>query len=102
MGKCPFCHSLPTVVDKLWISMEILFFCVGKWDVVFEKGVGKVDMRSSIHSYSVFIHKLFPGKHRFEQGFSLLSTTKPSGYYDYLYIHRSKYETNLSQNWGKK
>ena len=80
--------------------MGISLSSVGKWDMAYEVGVERVGLISSVHSYFMFIHKLSRSKHRFEQGFSSLYTDKPSGYYDYLYIHRSRCETNLSQNWG--
>ena len=59
-------------------------------------------VNGSIHSFSFFVHMLPKWKHRLEQGFSSLSTTNTAGYYDYLYIYRSNYETNLSLNWGKQ
>jgi len=54
----------------------------------------------NIHTYSSFFHRLSLLKHRSEQGFYSLSTYIRAGYYDYLYIHRSRCETNLSLNWG--
>jgi len=53
-----------------------------------------------IHSFQSFLHTLYRPLRRVEQGVYVFSTTKPSGYYDYLYIHRSRCETNLSLNWG--
>ena len=75
-------------------------FCVGNVLIIAneEKGVG--EMVGSIHSYMRFIHSFSLSKLRFEQGFSLFSTHITAGYYDYLYIYRSGYTTNLSLNWG--
>ena len=42
------------------------------------------------------VHSLYNVKHRCEQGFWFLPTEKLSGYYDYLYIHRSSYANNFS------
>jgi hypothetical protein len=64
------------------------------------EGKGVDEMMESIHSYLRFIHSFSLSTLRREQGFSLFSTHKPAGYYDYLYIYRSGYTTNLSLNWG--
>jgi len=87
-------------VDKLWIRVGDLVFCVGKvlLSRVKERGAG--DMAEFVHSYLRFIHSFSRSTLRFEQGFSLFSTYKKAGYYDYLYIYRSGYTTNLSLNWG--
>ena len=77
-----------------------MVICVGKVLVFnsYRKGVG--EMVESIHSCLRFIHSFSLSKLRFEQGFSLFSTHITAGYYDYLYIYRSGYTTNLSLNWG--
>ena len=75
-------------------------FCVGKVLIIKSKEKGVGEMVGSIHSYVRFIHSFSLSKLRCEQGFSLFSTHKPAGYYDYLYIYRSGYTTNLSLNWG--
>ncbi len=54
----------------------------------------------NVHSFTPSIHTRATLTIAFEQGFSCLPTDVGSGYYDYLYIHRSRYETNLSLNWG--
>ena len=54
-----------------------------------------------VHIFSLLINMLHKVKHRCEQGLLLLYTEKLSGYYDYLYIHISRCETNLSLNWGR-
>jgi len=54
-----------------------------------------------VHIFSRFIHTVQELKRRGEQGFSSLYTRKLSGYYDYLYIYKSRCETNLSLNWGR-
>ena len=64
-----------------------------------EKGKGVVMV--SMHSFSLLIHKLQEVKRRGEQGLLPLCTQKLSGYYDYLYIHNSRCETNLSLNRGR-
>jgi hypothetical protein len=56
--------------------------------------------RSVIHSFPGFLHMLYLPLRRIEQGVYPFSTVNPSGYYDYLYIHKSRCETNLSLNWG--
>ena len=64
-----------------------------------EKGKGVVV--ATVHTFSHLIHKLQKVKHRVEQGLLPLCTEKLSGYYDYLYIHISRCETNLSLNRGR-
>ena len=54
-----------------------------------------------VHGFSLLIHNFHALKHRGEQGLYVLCTEKLSGYYDYLYIHKSRCETNLSLNWGR-
>ena len=54
-----------------------------------------------VHTFSRLIHMFWKLKHRTELGFSSLSTRKLPGYYDYLYIYKSRCETNLSLNWGR-
>ena len=68
-------------------------------DVKSEKGKGVVMV--FVHTFSRLIHKLQEVKHRVEQGLLPLYTQKLSGYYDYLYIHISRCETNLSLNRGR-
>ncbi len=63
------------------------------------KGFGEIFLYV-IHSFHSFLHTLYLPLRRVEQGVYVFSTVKPSGYYDYLYIHRSRCETNLSLNWG--
>lgn len=65
--------------------------------VVKREGMGMV--KGFIHSYSGVFHMLSQATPRYEQGFSSPSTTSRSGYYDYLYIYRSRCETNLSLSW---
>ena len=73
--------------------MGDLVICVGKVLIIKNEKKGVGEMVESIHSFS-------RSTLRFEQGFSLFSTYKEAGYYDYLYIYRSGYKTNLSLNWG--
>jgi hypothetical protein len=46
------------------------------------------------HSYSLFIHTFLTARHAFEQGFLFLSTVITSGYYYYLYIDKTRSQTN--------
>ena len=80
--------------------MGDLVICVGKVLIIKNEKKGVGEMAESIHSYLRFIHSLSLSTLLFEQGFSLFSTYKEVGYYDYLYIYRSGYKTNLSLNWG--
>jgi hypothetical protein len=55
------------------------------------------------HSYNFFIHTFLTARHAFEQGFCYLSTVIPSGYYYYLYIDKTRSQTNptaLNQIFG--
>ena len=54
-----------------------------------------------VHTFAALIHMVKKIKRRREQGLLSLYTEKLSGYYDYLYIHISRCETNLSLNWGR-
>ena len=47
-----------------------------------------------MHSYNLFIHTFLTARHAFEQGFRYLSTVIPSGYYYYLYIDKTRSQTN--------
>jgi len=75
-------------------------FYVGNLLIMVNEGKGVGEMMESIHSYLRFIHSFSRSTLRREQGFSLFSTHITAGYYDYLYIYRSGYTTNLSLNWG--
>ena len=57
-------------------------------------------MARFVHSFAPLVHSFSLSKSRIEQGFYLFSTSITAGYYDYLYIYRSGYTTNLSLNWG--
>ena len=57
---------------------------------------------TAIHRYVPVFHTTKGRYKGFEQGFSSLPTGVVSGYYDYLYIYRSRCETNLSLNWGTR
>ena len=46
------------------------------------------------HSYSLFIHTFLTARHTFEQGFLFLSTVITSSYYYYLYIDKTRSQTN--------
>ena len=63
------------------------------------EGVGSMFVRV-IHRFASFVHKLSLPTLRRELGVYVFSTVNPAGYYDYLYIYRSRVETNLSLNWG--
>jgi len=80
---------------------DLLFLCgyTKAVDVNDEKGRGVV--MATVHTFSRLIHRLQEVKHRVEQGLLPLYTQKLSGYYDYLYIHISRCETNLSLNRGR-
>jgi len=56
-------------------------------------------VKGFIHSYPGVFHMLPQATLRHEQGFSSTSTASRSGYYDYLYLYRSRCETNLSLRW---
>ena len=59
-------------------------------------------MRGFVHRFEMVVHRFSFRKLRLQLGFSPLSTNKLSGYYDYLYIYKSRYETNLLKNWGRR
>jgi len=46
------------------------------------------------HSFTQFIHTFLTARHAFEQGFLVLSTAISSGYYYYLYIDKTRSQTN--------
>jgi len=46
------------------------------------------------HRFNAFIHTLLTSKNAFEQDFSSLSTDIARGYYDYLYIYKTRSQTN--------
>ena len=46
------------------------------------------------------IHTLITDKHAFKQGFLPLSTYVASGYYYYLYIDKTRYQTNHTSKTG--
>ena len=46
------------------------------------------------HSYAFFIHTFLTAWHAFEQGFLILSTVLPFGYYYYLYIDKTRSQAN--------
>ena len=46
------------------------------------------------HSFDLLIHTFLTARHAFEQGFLALSTVIPSGYYYYLYINKTRFQTN--------
>ena len=46
------------------------------------------------HNYNVVIHTFLTARHAFEQGFLFLSTVIPGGYYYYLYIQKTRIQTN--------
>jgi len=52
-----------------------------------------------MHRFKAFIHRVGSEIQGAEQGFSCFSTLGGSGYYDYLYISKARYTTNLSHNW---
>jgi len=55
------------------------------------------------HSYSLLIHTFLTARHAFEQGFLILSTVIPFGYYYYLYIDKTRSQANptgLNQIFG--
>lgn len=56
-------------------------------------------VKGFIHSYLGVFHMLPQATPCYEQAFSSISTASRSGYYDYLYIYRSRCETNLSLRW---
>ena len=55
------------------------------------------------HSYGLLIHTFLTARHAFEQGFLILSTVLPFGYYYYLYIDKTRSQANptdLNQIFG--
>jgi hypothetical protein len=50
--------------------------------------------------YKQVIHTFLTEKHAFEQGFLPLSTYIASGYYYYLYIDKTRYQTNPTGKTG--
>jgi len=92
-----FTPSWGQVVDNCG---DLLFFCGYSAGVGVKGGKEKVMKRSSVHTFSPLIHMLTELKLRVELGFRALCTQNLSSYYDYLYIHISRCETNLSLNWG--
>ena len=51
-------------------------------------------LQSFMHSLALFIHTFLTRKHVFEQGFLTLSTVILVGYYYYLYIQKTRIQTN--------
>ncbi|KGA13661.1 hypothetical protein GM50_21795 [freshwater metagenome] len=51
-------------------------------------------LESFVHSSTLFIHKFLTVEHAFEQGFLTLSTVILVGYYYYLYIQKTRVQTN--------
>ena len=97
---CPNCHSLPPVGDNLGITWGCVRKSVDNRGVDEMEGVWLVMSGLSTYIYPHLLppvaHNLYKGNPRAEQGFYGLSTDKSSSYYDYLYIHTSSYENNLS------
>ena len=93
-----FTPSWGQVVDNCG---DLPFFCGYSVGVGVKSGKEKVMKRSFVHTFSPLIHTLAELKLRVELGFRALYTQNLSGYYDYLYIHISRCEANLSLNWGK-
>ena len=74
----------------MWVTKSILGL-----------GGGFMEMfKRVIHSFVGFLHMLSLPTLRSEQGVYVFSTVKLCGYYDYLYIYKSRCETNLSLHWG--
>ena len=60
-------------------------------------------LQSFMHSFTLFIHTFLTTKNAFEQGFLILSTVIPVGYYYYLYIDKTRSQANptdLNQIFG--
>jgi hypothetical protein len=53
-----------------------------------------MDSFNFTHSFNRFIHTFLTARHAFEQGFLVLSTAFSSGYYYYLYIDKTRSQTN--------
>ena len=47
-----------------------------------------------VHSFNLLIHTFLTARHAFKQGFLVLSTVFSSGYYYYLYIYKTRSQTN--------
>ena len=82
----------------LWIKRGFSVFSV--YD-----GMGAVEEEGEVmrfyrlmHRSQGFIHRVGSEVHGIEQGFSRFSTEAGLGYYDYLYISKGRYTTNLSHN----
>ena len=52
------------------------------------------------HNFDLLIHTFLTTRHTFEQGFLALSTFIPSGYYYYLYIDKTRSQTNPTGKTG--
>ena len=87
--------------DKLWITGDRLVFVWVRPIVTRVKREGMAMIKGFIHSYSGVFHMFSQATPHCEQGFSATSTAYRSGYYDYLYIYRSRCETNLSLRWER-
>ena len=51
-------------------------------------------LQSFMHSLTLFIHTFLTVRHALEQGVSALSTVISSSYYYYLYIDKTRSQTN--------
>ena len=49
---------------------------------------------SFMHSFDLLIHTFLTARHALEQGVSALSTVISSSYYYYLYIDKTRFQTN--------
>ena len=49
------------------------------------------------HRFNAFVHTFLTGENAFEQGFSFLSTDSARGYYDYLYMYKTRFQTNPTE-----
>jgi len=85
--------------DKLWITGDRLVFVWVRPMAARVKREGMAMIKGFIHSCFGVFHMLSQTTLRSEQGFSSTSTASRPGYYDYLYIYRSRCETNLSLCW---
>ena len=80
---------------------DLFLLCGYTRAVGVNNGRGRGVVMVAVHTFSRLIHTLREVKHRVEQGLLSLYTQKLSGYYDYLYIHISRCETNLLLNRGR-
>lgn len=87
----------PQAGDKLWITVDRDRFFVGNLLKALPAINGQFLLHSAAHSFKVLSHNFKFLNKGFEQGFYRLSTTLPASYYYYLYIYKSRLQTDHPQ-----